>query len=322
MVANNAVVGTVILGDVGVSPGTEATGFPPGVVVGTIHAGDTVAAQAQADLTAAYDDAAGRSVDPVTVSGNLGGMTLEPGLYKSTSSLEISSGNLTLDAMGDPNAVFIFQMAGTLTTTSERHVILAGGAQASNIFWQVGSSATLGTTSVFKGTILAAVSITFNTGATLSGRALAKSGEVTLDSNMIVAYPISKVTGCYLYQNEREPPHQPSIRFKRISNVENDEPPAWRNTRTGALMFRLISSRHDSTSPKGSQLRAVEQSEVRNGEGSPRASHRDTQVSSLKGAFYNPHNSAFYAGYLEGTTWEYLHNPPNRSRNLTLTIQP
>ena len=174
-----------VTGDLGVSPGTAVVGFPPGTVNGTIHAGDPTAAQAIADLTTAMGDASGRSVGPVTVAGNLGGQTLTPGLYKSTSSLAISSGNLTLDAQGDANAVFIFQMASTLTTTAGLQVILAGGAQASNIFWQVGSSATLGTNSVFKGTIMADQSITLTTGATLDGRALARIAGVTLQSNTI-----------------------------------------------------------------------------------------------------------------------------------------
>lgn len=183
-VTNTALL-TTINGDLGVSPGTAIDGFPPGVVNGTIHAGDPVAAQAKLDLTTAYNDAAGRSCYPVAVAGNLGGMTLYPGLYKSTSSLEISSGNLTLDARGNPNAVFIFQMASTLTTTSGRQIILAGDARAANIYWQVGSSATLGSTSVFQGNILADISITLNTGATLNGRALARTGAVTLDGNTI-----------------------------------------------------------------------------------------------------------------------------------------
>ena len=180
---------TTVNGDLGVSAGTAVTGFPPGLVNGAIHAGDSAAAQAQLDLTIAYNDAAGRTVFPVALAGNLGGMTLTPGLYKSTSSLEISSGDLTLDAQGNANAVFIFQIASTLTTTSGRQVILSGGAKAANVFWQVGSSATLGTTSVFKGIIMADQSITLTTGATLEGRALARIAAVTMDAN-VVTIPI------------------------------------------------------------------------------------------------------------------------------------
>ena len=176
---------STVKGDLGLSPGSAVTGFPPGTVTGKQYVADTTAAQAQLDLTTAYNDAAGRSVGAISVSGNLGGMTLASGLYKSTSSLEISSGDLTLDAQGDVNGVFIFQMASTLTTTAGRQVILSGGAKASNVFWQVGSSATLGTTSVFKGTIMANQSITLTTGATLEGRALASIGGVTLDSNTV-----------------------------------------------------------------------------------------------------------------------------------------
>src|ERR1051326_4197058 len=177
---------TTVTGDLGVAPGTAVVGFPPGTVNGTIHSADAAAAQAQFDLTIAYYDAAGRIIDPVTVSGNLCGLTLVPGLYLSTSSLEISSGDLTLDAQGDANAVFIFQMASTLTTTAGRQIILSGGAKASNIYWQVGSSATLGTGSVFKGTILALASITVTTGAAVEGRLLALTGAVTLDANAII----------------------------------------------------------------------------------------------------------------------------------------
>lgn len=178
---------TVITGDLGLSPGSSVGGFPPGILNGTLHINDAIANQGQADLTAAYNDAAGRtSTDIVTLSGNLGGLTLTPGLYKSTSSLAISSGDLTFDAMGNSNAIFIIQIASTLTTTSDRKVILSGGAQSSNIFWQVGSSATFGTTSVFKGTVMAMQSITFNTGATLEGKALARTGSVVLAGNTIV----------------------------------------------------------------------------------------------------------------------------------------
>jgi hypothetical protein len=196
---------TTINGDLGVSPGNTVTGSP--IVNGTLHLGDPAAAQAQLDLTTAYNDAKDRTVEPVSMAGNLGGLTLAPGLYKSTSSLEISSGDLTLDASGDPNAVWIFQMASTLVTTVGRQVILSGGAQAANVYWQVGSSATIGGNSVFKGTILAAQSITMNTGATLEGRVLARVGAVALDANTItvpnaVTAPVtllssSVVTGPY-----------------------------------------------------------------------------------------------------------------------------
>jgi hypothetical protein len=178
---------TVVTGDIGLSPGTSVGGFPPGIVNGSIHINDATATQAKADLTAAYNDAAGRTAtDIVTLSGNMGGLTLTPGLYKSTSSLAISSGDLTFDAKGNSSAVFIIQIASTLTTTSGRQVFLTGGALASNIFWQVGSSATFGTTSVFKGTVMAMQSITFNTGAKLDGRALARTGTIILAGNTII----------------------------------------------------------------------------------------------------------------------------------------
>jgi hypothetical protein len=142
---------------------------------------------AKGDLTTAYNDAAGRtSTDIVLLAGNIGGLTLTPGLYKSSGSLEISAGDLTFDALGDPDAIFIIQIASTLNTTSGRKVILAGGALASNIFWQVSTSATLGTTSVFKGTIMADQSISMNTGATIEGRLFARIAAVTLESNTIV----------------------------------------------------------------------------------------------------------------------------------------
>ena len=180
---------TNITGNLGLSPGTSIGGFPPGILTGTQQINTHLATQGKLDLTAAYNDAAGRtSTDIVTLSGNIGGLTLTPGLYKSTSSLAISSGDLTFDAKGNSNAVFIIQVASSLTTTSARKVVLTNAASASNIFWQVGSSATFGTTSVFKGTVLAMQSITFNTGATLDGRALARTGGIVLAGNTIVKY--------------------------------------------------------------------------------------------------------------------------------------
>jgi hypothetical protein len=181
---------TTVNGDLGVSPGTTLTGAP--TVNGTTHLGDPIAAQAQLDLTAAYDDAAGRP-GGAAASGNLGGQTLPPGLYTSATSMEISSGDLTLDAAGDPNGVWIFQMGTTLITTVGRQVVLIGGAQAANIFWQVGSSATIGGSSVFKGNILAYTSIALGTGATLEGRVLARNALVSLDGNTITV-PTNTVT--------------------------------------------------------------------------------------------------------------------------------
>jgi LPXTG-motif cell wall-anchored protein len=174
---------SVISGDVGVSPGTAITGFPPGIVNnGTIHAADAVAAQAQADLTTAYNDAAGRSTT-ATVTADLAGQTLVSGVY--TGATLGLTGTVTLDAQGDPNAVFIFQAASTLITASSSVVALTNGADACNVYWQVGSSATLGTTSTFVGTVLALTSITATTSATINGRLLARNGAVTLDSNII-----------------------------------------------------------------------------------------------------------------------------------------
>jgi hypothetical protein len=177
---------TVVNGDLGLWPGTAISGFPPGQVVGTIYINDPqlIAKNAQGDLTTAFNDAAGRSTAPVTIAGDIGGQTLAPGLYKSTSTLQIT-GNLTLDAQGNPNAVWIFQIASSFNTAGASQVILIGGAQAANVFWQVGSSATIGTTSSMKGTILALTSITLNTGASLQGRLLARNGQVALQGNGI-----------------------------------------------------------------------------------------------------------------------------------------
>ena len=176
---------TVISGELGVSPGTAVVGFPPGIVNnGTIHAGDAVAAQAQLDLTTAYDDAAGRAVT-ANVAADLSGQTFVSGVYRSPTLGLGVNGTVTLDAQGDPNAVFIFQAGSTLITGSASVVSLVNGADPCNVFWQVGSSATLGTNSVFVGTVMALASVTAETGATVAGRLLARNGAVTLDDNRI-----------------------------------------------------------------------------------------------------------------------------------------
>jgi len=176
---------TTITGNLGVSPGTAVTGFPPGSVTGTIHTADAVAAAAQTDATVAYNDLKGEASTSNLTGQDLGGKTLLPGVYTYNSSAQLT-GILTLDANGDPNATFVFQIASTLTTASGSSVRLINGAQDGNVFWQVGSSATLGTTTAFEGNILALASVTMNTGASLEcGRALALTGAVTMDSNII-----------------------------------------------------------------------------------------------------------------------------------------
>jgi hypothetical protein len=177
-----------VLGNLGVSPGTDVTGFPDGIVVGTIQAGDAVAAQAQSDLAVAYNNLAGQACNTDLTGQDLGGLTLTPGVYCFDSSAQLT-GTLTLDAQGDSNAVFIFQIGSTLTTASNSSVAVINSANACNAYWQVGSSATLGTNTAFQGNILALTSITLNTGAGLNGRALARNGAVTMDTNNITNCP-------------------------------------------------------------------------------------------------------------------------------------
>jgi serine protease AprX len=174
-----------INGNLGLHPGTAVTGSPAGTVSQTSYAATATALRAKSDLTAAYNDAAGRT-PATTAPGDIGGLTLTPGVYKSGSSIGLT-GTLTLDAEGDPNAVFVFQAGSTLITASGSRVKLVNGAQACNVFWQVGSSATLGTTTVFAGNILALTSITMNNGVTVTGRALARNGAVTLINDTITA---------------------------------------------------------------------------------------------------------------------------------------
>jgi hypothetical protein len=174
---------TVVTGDLGVSPGSAVTGFPPGVVVGTIHAADAAAAAAQVALTAAFNDAATRA--PATpIPPDIGGLSLTPGVYRAATSLGIT-GTVTLNGQGDPNAVFIIQVPTALTTASTSVVSLINGTSPCNVFFVVGSSATLGTGSTFAGNILAQASITATTGVNVTGRLLARAAAVTLDTNLV-----------------------------------------------------------------------------------------------------------------------------------------
>ncbi len=176
---------TTVRADLGVSPGKAITGFPPGTVVGgAIHAADAVAGQAQADTTTAYNQLAGQSCTADMTGQDLGGKTLTAGVYCFSSSAQLT-GALTLNAQGSADAVFVFKIGSTLTTASGSSVQLINGGSPCNVYWQIGSSATIGTTTTFSGNILALTSITLNTGASVSGRALARNGAVTMDTNNI-----------------------------------------------------------------------------------------------------------------------------------------
>lgn len=182
---------TLIRGDLGLHPGTAFDGSETATVRGEIHLTDAVALQAKTDLLAAYNDAAGRTGN--IIGSELGGSTLTHGVYASATSFQIT-GKLILDGLNDPNAVFILQADTSLTTASDSEIELVNGANADNIFWQVGSSATLGTNSEFAGNILASESITATTGAIIQGKLLALGGAVTLDGNTIIADTSSTLT--------------------------------------------------------------------------------------------------------------------------------
>jgi Ice-binding-like len=190
---------TNVTGDLGVSPGTAVTGFPPGMMNGTIHGGDAVALQAQHDASFAYTNIAGQPCTNNLTGQDLGGKTLTPGVYCFASSAFLT-GTLTLDGQGNANSVFIFQMGSTLITASNASVMLINGAKGCNIFWQVGSSATLGTYTSFAGNILALASITVTTGTASNGGLYALNGAVTLDTNQVQTCA-EKVVTCSLSKN-------------------------------------------------------------------------------------------------------------------------
>lgn len=185
---------TIVFGDLGISPGTAVSGFPPGLIQGVLHSADAVALQAQADVVIAYDSLANQAFNTDLTGQDLGGLTLNPGVYRYSTSAQLT-GTLTFDAQGNPNAVFIVQIGSTLTTASNAVVRVINGGSGCNVFWQVGSSATLGTGTAFIGHILALSSITLNTGANTAGRLLARNGAVTLDSNVVAACTATEI-GC------------------------------------------------------------------------------------------------------------------------------
>lgn len=176
---------STVTGDLGLSPGTSVTGFPPAVLTGVLYVANALALQAQNDSATAYTSLSGEA-STALISSELGGTTRTPGVYDAASGNFALTGTLTLDAQGDSNAVFIFRASSTLITAGASGVVLANGAQACNVFWLVGSSATLGANSQLKGSVLASVSITLTTGALLEGRALARTGAVTLDGNVVI----------------------------------------------------------------------------------------------------------------------------------------
>ncbi|WNZ10310.1 ice-binding family protein [Streptomyces sp. 11x1] len=175
---------SLITHDLGTHPNPSITGFPPGQVLGAVHAADAVALQAKSDLVTAYNNAAGQATDFALASAIGSGQTLLPGVHTAVSGVGLT-GDLILDAAGNPNAVWVFQIPEALTTASSSRVLLTNGASACNVFWQIGSSATLGTNSTFVGTIMALTSISVTTGTNIEGRALARNGSVTLDNNRI-----------------------------------------------------------------------------------------------------------------------------------------
>jgi len=175
---------TILNGNLGVSPGTAITGFPPGIVNGNTYAAGLTVQQAQTDATTAYATFSGETFTESLTGQDLGGLTLNAGIYNFSSSAQLT-GILTLDAQGNPNAMFVIQIGSTLTTASDATVQLVDGAVADDVFWEVGSSATLGTGTLLAGTILADQSITLDTGAEVDGRVLALNGAVTLDNNLI-----------------------------------------------------------------------------------------------------------------------------------------
>lgn len=223
---------SVLTGDLGVWPGLGITGFPPGVVNGTTHAGDAVAQQAQSDLVTAYNNLAGQACDLDLTDQDLGGMVLPPGAYCFAAGAELT-GTLTLDALGDPNAVWVFQIGSTLTTASNAAVDVINEGSDCNVYWQVGSSATLGTGTSFAGNILALTSITTNTSANVSGQLLARNGAVTLDT--VTASLCAEVCPAITVNPPTLPSGEDGVPYSETISATGGAPPYTFSVTAGAL---------------------------------------------------------------------------------------
>jgi hypothetical protein len=187
---------TILEGDLGVAPGLAISGFPPGQMLGgAVHSGDANTFQAQSDVAAAYVLLARDTCTQDLTGRDLGGLTLTQGVYCFSSDAPLT-GTLTLDAQGDPTAVFVFQVGSDLSSASNASVVLANGGQFCRVFWQVGASATLGADTAFAGSILATTNITLETGASVTGRALARNGAVTMDTNQIFDVRVAHDGSC------------------------------------------------------------------------------------------------------------------------------
>jgi len=292
---------TTLNGDLGVSPGT-ITGAAI-TVTGTVHAADVTAANAQTAATAAYNDLAGQACDAAPLGAtDLAGFVLAPGVYCYSSTLAIAGGGvLTLDAGGNANAVWVFKIGSTLTTGSGASVVLVNGAQQSNVFWQVGSSATLGTTTAFKGTIIALTSITLNTGASVAGRVLARNDTVTLDTNTVSA-------------------PQPSLTIAKSVLVYSDPFNVASNPKAipGALMTYTVTALNSGTGPVDSGTTVITDPIPANtalfvgdinGTGSGSGPVLFTQGSTSSGLSYTftaLGNSGDDVDFYNGTTWSYV----------------
>jgi hypothetical protein len=233
---------TSVNGNVGVSPGSSVTGFPPGVVVGgAIHSNDAVAMQAQNDLTTAYNNIASTPCTVDLTGQDLGGLVLTPGVYCFSTSAQLT-GALTLNALGNANALFLFKIGSTLTTASGSSVSIInnGGNSCNKAYWQVGSSATLGTGTSFVGDILALSSITLTTGAGSNGRALARNGAVTLDTNSVNTCGIVQACPIITVNPATLPNGSVGTAYNQIVSASGGTPPYSFAISSGALPTGLL----------------------------------------------------------------------------------